>query len=381
MPKRKRTKSLYLLKEPDWKQLSLLTEPVDQKKAIAHCEYFVHYEIHTKKKQDALINWIKKQSNWSKEDIKYILSIDKGYFSSMGKTAWTAEKLGYWPEGTLEHIHEKCKPQWLQLGKKVFAEKVEKQDKKKDIKVISIQDRMREQVATLCGKWESVLDQFLESENFDLKAFDPYNDMRAHTPAIKPAHAKIIKELFDCEYQEALEVFAWKDEDIKEGYSHFDKKMRKNFLAFFEKINSATDTLIQTGKAQRKPRKPKAINKDKLISKLKFKINDSDLGIASIHPIDILDASEVWVYNTKNRKLGVYKKSPTSIGLTVKGTSIRDFSETSSWQKTLRKPAEQLKLFTGNAKTKYQSAFDDIKATEIKLNGRLNEHIIILKAF
>lgn len=77
----------------------------------------------------------------------------------------------------------------------------------------------------------------------------------------------------------------------------------------------------------------------------------------------------------------MYKKSTTSIGLTVKGTSIRDFSETSSWQKTLRKPAEQLKLFTGNAKTKYQSAFDDIKATEIKLNGRLNEHIIILKAF
>jgi hypothetical protein len=157
--------------------------------------------------------------------------------------------------------------------------------------------------------------------------------------------------------------------------------MIKNFLEFFEKINSATDTLIQTGKAQRKPRKPKAINKDKLVSKLKFKINDSDLGIASIHPIDILDASEVWIYNTKNRKLGVYKKSTTSIGLTVKGTSIRDFSETSSWQKTLRKPAEQLKLFTGNAKTKYQSAFDDIKATEIKLNGRLNEHIIILKAF
>jgi hypothetical protein len=48
--------------------------------------------------------------------------------------------------------------------------------------------------------------------------------------------------------------------------------------------------------------------------------------------------------------------------------------------KTLRKPAEQLKLITGVGKPAARKNFNDIKATDIKFNGRGNEHIIILKA-
>ena len=52
-----------------------------------------------------------------------------------------------------------------------------------------------------------------------------------------------------------------------------------------------------------------------------------------------------------------------------------------SMQKTLRKPAAQLQNFKGNAKTKFQKAFDEIKTTDTKLNGRFNDNTIILKAF
>ena len=160
-----------------------------------------------------------------------------------------------------------------------------------------------------------------------------------------------------------------------------DAKTRKQYLAFYEKINTACDTFINTGKAQRKTRKPKAVSKDKLVDKLMFQVNDSELGIASINPAEIIDASEVWVYNTKNRKLGVYRVGGLAPGLTVKGTTIKDFDVSKSVQKTLRKPPEQIKSFTGNARTKYQKSFDEIKTTDTKLNGRLNETTIILKAF
>ena len=40
-----------------------------------------------------------------------------------------------------------------------------------------------------------------------------------------------------------------------------------------------------------------------IIKKLKFQINDSDLGIASIHPTEIVNCNELWVYNTKTRKM------------------------------------------------------------------------------
>jgi len=378
MAKRKTKASTYLIKEPNWKELALLTSEQDREKAYQTCHYFVHQEIQSKTLQNHMKDWIKLSSGWDKKDIKKILSIPDAYFSTCGKYAFICKKLGWMPEGILSYINETKKPEWLERAKKVIAEKEEKVANKR---VISIQDRMKEQVSSLCGEWENKLDTFVDAEEFNIKQFDPYNDIRAHSPAIKPAHAKIIKDMFADEYAEAQELVAWEDPDLKEAYSHFNVKMRKGLLEFFEKINSACDTLIDTGKAQRKPRKPKAISREKVVSKLKYKINDSELGVGSINPVEIIDASEVWVFNTKNRKLGVYKKSTTSLGLSVKGTSIKDFSDTSSWQKTLRKPAEQLKAFKGTAKTKFQSEFDSIKATEVKLNGRMNEHILILKAF
>ena len=221
-----------------------------------------------------------------------------------------------------------------------------------------------------------------EEGDFNFKSFNPYHEMRAFAGGIiKPNHAKIIKDEFAGQLAEAKEVKEWKDEEIKEAYSFTTPQMRKTFLAFYERIDAACDTMIQTGKAQRKPRKPKAVSKEKLIAKLKYQLNDADLGLASINPVEIIDASEVWVYNTKTRKLGVYKVGGLHSGLTAKGTSIKDFDPTSSVQKTLRKPTEQLKLFRGTAKTRYQKAFEQIKTTDTKMNGRLNDNTIILKAF
>jgi hypothetical protein len=263
---------------------------------------------------------------------------------------------------------------------------IEKQEEKKaDAKPkVSIQQRMKEQVADLCGTWEGYIDQLMDQEegNFDLKSFNPYHEMRAYARGvIKPNHAKIIKDDFACQFEEAKELKEWKDEEIKEAYSYTTPQMRKSLLAFYERINSACDTMIQTGKAQRKPRKPKAVSKEKIVSKLKYQVNDAELGIASVNPTDIIDATEVWVYNTKTRKLGVYKVGGLHTGITAKGTSLQQFDTTKSLQKTLRKPAEQLKLFKGTAKTRYQKAFDEIKTTDTKMNGRFNEHTIILKAF
>ena len=216
----------------------------------------------------------------------------------------------------------------------------------------------------------------------NLKDFDPYKDMQVFEGGIiKPNHAKIIKDDYQPAYDEALEVKAWEDEQIKEAYSNFSKQAKLDYVAFFEKIQTACDTFIETGKAKRKPRKAKAVSKEKLVSKLKYQENDSDLGIASINPVEIIDATEVWVYNTKTRKLGVYFVDDFQQGLVIKGTSMQAHHESKSVQKTLRKPAEQLKEFKGNAKTKYKKAFDAIKTTDTKLNGRFNDNTIILKAF
>ena len=272
--------------------------------------------------------------------------------------------------------------------KKALAEKLEKQEEKKVKPKISIQDRMKEQISDLCGDFEYFLDELVDG-NKNIKEFDPYKAMLIYQPEVKVPHAKLLKEEFANGYAEALEVIEWKDEQLKEAYGNFTLKQRKEYLQYFEKINTACDTMIQTKAVKRKARKPKARSKEKIVQKLKFKINEPELGLASVTPTDIVYANECWVYNTKTRKLGVYharSKDPRSLkregaGLMVKGTTVQEYCEDSSVQKTLRKPKEQLKPFVAGAKTACNKNFEAIKTTDTKMNGRFNEHTIILKTF
>ena len=386
MAKRKQ-RTVYVTKEPDWKQYRGITDPEQQEKAFRSVDYFVHSEISTKDAVTKYRKWVKEASGWDKEEIKIILKNPDWRFSSSAKYAWCWDKLGYMPE-CFAKFYNSRKEALLQTGKEVVEVQ---QEKKKEAKPkISIQERMLLQITELCGDWDDMLDKFIEKEKFDLKKFDPEKDMKVYGGGlIKPAHAKIVKEQYEGIYAEALENLAGTCDQLKEAYSFMDKKMKKDYVAFFDKINAACDAIILTGKANRKQRKPRARSKESIIKKMKFQVSDGVLGIASISPTDVVYANELWVYNTKTRKVGVYhamNKDPRGLGrpgagLMVKGTTIQEFDVERSVQKTLRKPAEQINNWTGNAKTKFAKTFEEVKTTPTKLNGRMNDTTIILKAF
>jgi hypothetical protein len=67
--------------------------------------------------------------------------------------------------------------------------------------------------------------------------------------------------------------------------------------------------------------------------------------------------------------------------MTVKNNTIIGFDANLSVSKTLRKPADQLKALFAGGKPGARKYFKEIKATEIKLNGRFNENLIILKVW
>jgi hypothetical protein len=387
MARKKKQRTVYVTREPDWKKFIGLTNPEEQEKAFNSCDYFVHSEISTKDGVSAYRKWVKEASGWAPEEIKVILKNPDWRFSSSAKYAWLWQKLGYMPE-RLAGFYDKKKDEFYRLGKEVVEEQQEK--KKEAPPKISIQERMLLQITDLCGDWDDLLDQFIEKEKFDLKKFDPEKDLKVYgSGLIKPAHAKMIKDQYEMITEEAKENLAGTCDQLKEAYSFMDKKMKKDYLAFFEKINAACDAIILTGKANRKQRKPRARSKDSIIKKLKFQLNDGALGIASISPTDVVYANELWVYNTKTRKVGVYhaqSKDPRGLGrpgagLMIKGTTIQDFDPDLSLQKTLRKPAEQINNWTGKAKTKFAKAFDEVKTTPTKLTGRINDSTILLQVF
>jgi hypothetical protein len=76
--------------------------------------------------------------------------------------------------------------------------------------------------------------------------------------------------------------------------------------------------------------------------------------------------------------LGKYVAADFS-DLGVKGASITGYDETKSVQKTLRKPEEQLKAFKAAGKVALRKFLEDINSVDAKMNGRLNEEIVLLK--
>jgi hypothetical protein len=242
----------------------------------------------------------------------------------------------------------------------------------------TIQERVREAAMRMTEEIEDAIDSFqTDPEAFDPKAFKMLNLLKGKE--VKAAHARIIKDFYASDLAELEELASGsKDEQLREGYSHRSKKQIRSLITFYQEIMSACDMLAQEAKVNRKPRKAKAVPKEKLIAKLKFMKSNEPLKLVSVNPTDIIGASELWVYNTKNRKLGRYVAAEFNV-LGVKGTSLTGFDEFKSVCKTLRKPEEKLKEFKAAGKVQLRKFLDDINATDTKMNGRLNEETILLK--
>jgi hypothetical protein len=241
----------------------------------------------------------------------------------------------------------------------------------------SIQERVRDASMLMTEEIETAIESFqTDPEAFDPKAFKVLNVLKAKQA--KAAHARIIREFYTRDLKELQEAAGTKDEQLKEAYSHLSKVQLRKITAFYQEIVSACEMLAQEAKVNRKPKAKKAVPAEKIIAKLKYKKADEPLKLVSINPADILGAKELWTYNTKSRKLGKYIASEFA-DLSVKGTTIIGFDEHKSVQKTLRKPADQLKEFKAAGKVALRKFLEDINAVDTKMNGRINEEILLLK--
>jgi hypothetical protein len=164
---------------------------------------------------------------------------------------------------------------------------------------------------------------------------------------------------------------------------------QKGALEIYRKIVDACDIVEAESKAGRKPRKTRIKSPEDIVKKLKFKQTDAEYGLGSITPADIVYARILVVFNTKNRKVGLYyahNVDPMGLqregsGLSVKGTTITGYDEEKSVQRTIRKPQEFLPEIKKATRAKTEKLFETLKTTETKLNGRINGETILLAAF
>lgn len=168
------------------------------------------------------------------------------------------------------------------------------------------------------------------------------------------------------------------DADAVEGYSYLTKPALKNRIKALQTMMEEVQKYGKVKKAQRVPRIKKTKDATKQVSKMKYQQHSKDYNVDSVSPLRIPTAQRLYVFNTKYRQLSVYHAKGAS-GFEVKGCSIKNFDPSLSFTTTLRKPPAMLNSIISSTPKQLEKLLEDPKIKKKLPNGRINEHIILLR--
>ena len=237
------------------------------------------------------------------------------------------------------------------------------EDSPKADNVVSIQDRVKKANSRIIAEAEAeVIDERGSMYEF-LQA-------RQATPAV----AKKMLEYYQRIYDEVMSD----DEQVKEAYG----KRLKSERAFIQSVVDDLNRYIGNKKAVkvRKPRAKKTKSVVDLVKNVKYQKEFPALKIVSVNPTEIIGASQVWVYNTKYRKLTQYvSQSPTGLG--VKGTTLTGWDTELSVSKSIRSSQSEklIQQLLSSGKVALRTFLSSIKTSSTSPNGRVNECTVILR--
>ena len=370
-PKGAETK--YVGHEPEWK-----FQPTEENRLSSLANAFQWYNYHYGKKdaKDMLCHYL--EHNGRAKDAKLMRGIPDSQIRVTPAWVCRMTLLGL---GLTEHEQSVVDDQISAMLKSKQEVKRAQSEVDADTAVakLTIQDHLREKVSECCGELEGMFDDFVVAGAKMSADFSPIKLMRGMN--ISPNMTGTVSTVWELRLAEFNEVLEGKDDQLVEGYSHLTKMQLKNCVKFCETVINDCNSYVQLKKVERKPRAKKAVSPEKLTRKFKFLREFAELGLKSEPVTKLVGASEAWLYDTAKRKL-IHVMADSHIGtFTVKGSAIAGFDTLATVQKTLRKPAEQIKAVTGGGKPAARKAFGEIKATETKFNGRGNDNLIILWAW
>lgn len=204
-----------------------------------------------------------------------------------------------------------------------------------------------------------------------IKAFDPTNISQLQS--LSTADLKRLNHQFQTTYSTMKEALAG-DAFCVESYRHFTKPQLKIVVEQFKsmsklKHDDSSNKLRKTTVRKKKTKAPALV-----VKKVLFLLMDPETGIEGLKPEELVGVQQMWIYNSKTRKLGCYW-AKNDAGLTAKGTTILNYQEEKSTVKTLRKPKEQLAKFMSSGLKFWES----IKAVPQPISPRMNRETLILK--
>lgn len=264
-------------------------------------------------------------------------------------------------------VYEKLKEQIAQTKK-------EEDNKPQAPAPLTIQQRIFNAASEISGEFDEQIDIFTTTGNFE-SDFSAKNYLR--TENVSSPVAKRIAEFFEPVAQELEDAYDRKCEQLVEGYSHLTRRNLKRLRDFVRGLVDETTQYSESSKKVIK-RKVRVIPPSRQVARVKYMRSFDELNLKSIDPTKMLQASEIWVYNTRYKKIQWYVSDGTPLG--IKGTTIIGYDVSKSQQMTLRKPEVFFKGMS-MGKRALSNAVKALKTKPAAVNGRINEQCIILGAF
>lgn len=353
--------------EPEWPADAKDWDDARFDNKLRQSFYYYNYYYSQKDTKKYVVEWMKSTTDFDKDEIRAFEKANDKWLPMTACSLVMAHRRGM-----------PLRPRHIEFLDKSLLEVIERSQGEPDAEVVStpeqvanrptIQDRLNEKTSELIGDLEGKYD--------DLEAFKAYDWFTSNN--VVQSQLGKYESVYQRRRAELEEAQQKKDDQLKEAYSHFKAADFKKHIAWIDELLNAIEQYRGVKKASKKARVKKAPSKEKLVGKIKYAKEDKALKIVSINPADIVGTAELWIYNNKTRKLGKYVAAGYQT-LSVKGTSITGFDVDKSVAKTLRKPEEQLKEFAKAGKIALRTFIKDIKAVEVKLNGRINEDTLLLK--
>ena len=212
---------------------------------------------------------------------------------------------------------------------------------------------------------------------WDVEPFDMYKYLTEKEASSAVANS-IINE-WDNLIDEIKEARDGDCEQLKEAYNHLSKSEKDDFYNFLLRLKSDTERYVDMNKPVRKPRKAKAINATKAVSKLNFLDQDPENRVKSIDPSKIIGSKQLWIFNSKTNEMIQYNEEDRA-GLSVKGTTIQNFDTKSSSSKKLGVRTDHFidRVLMGGPIV-LNKIMSEINSKSSKVTGRINNNMILLK--
>ena len=346
--------------EPLW------VDEFTQSKLIDALNYY-NYCYGQKEAKDFIISYCKEKKKDSSE-IEKIKSVPESKI--LPQVGWVARMMsvGMSPDESTEDF-------FLQSYEKLLSyngRRAEDVDKKDTPQRVSVQERILERAREEAGEIEGIIDDFRSS------GYSKKYDMEKYfkTKNLSSVVLSRICEMFVESSREISEALSGSDEQMKEAYGHLRKPELRKLSELYDSIVSAANKVAIENKPIKRKRRVKEKPLTQIVSNVKYL---KSFGDVIGQPIEkVVGASQVWVYNTKTKLLGVYN-TDNAKGLTFKGTTLKNIDEKTSVGKKLRKPEVVIPELLSAGKIKMKKILPELTTKEIALTGRFNCDTIVLK--